>query len=75
MRAFIAGVAAVASVLAGGLLVALAAGAVALAVPAFTASAAFASTCQAYRGTAHDAASSPAGPYIGVDNITIGSTT
>jgi len=33
-----------------------------------------AATCQPYSGTAQDAASSPAGPYVGVQNITIGGT-
>src|SRR5580765_6825708 len=35
---------------------------------------ALAATCQPYRATGHDAASSPAGPYVGVQDITIGST-
>jgi hypothetical protein len=55
-------------------LLALAAAAGALAVPAGAASPALASTCQPYSATGHDVASSPAGPYVGVENITIGST-
>ncbi len=55
-------------------LLALTAAAVALAVPAAAASPALASTCQPYSATGHDAASSPAGPYVGLQNITIGST-
>jgi hypothetical protein len=53
---------------------ALAAAALALAVPAATAPPAPASTCQPYSATGRDAASSPAGPYVGFENITIGST-
>jgi hypothetical protein len=33
------------------------------------------STCQPYRATGHDTATSPAGPYVGFDTITIGKTT
>jgi hypothetical protein len=30
--------------------------------------------CQPYRATANDVATSPAGPYVGIENITIGNT-
>jgi hypothetical protein len=33
-----------------------------------------ASMCQLYRATGHDTATSPAGPYVGFDNVTIGRT-
>jgi hypothetical protein len=55
-------------------LLALTAAAVAFAAPAGAASPALASTCQPYSATGHDAASSPAGPYVGVEDITIGGT-
>ena len=32
------------------------------------------SACQPFAATAQDAASSPAGPFVGIENITIGST-
>lgn len=51
------------------------AGAVALAVPAANASTTLASACQPYSATGHDAATSPAGPYVGAENVTIGKTT
>jgi hypothetical protein len=38
-------------------------------------SSALESRCQPYRATGHDTATSPAGPYVGFDNITIGKTT
>ena len=50
-------------------------GAIAFAVPAANASPALASACQPYSATGHDAATSPAGPYVGVENVTIGKTT
>jgi hypothetical protein len=56
-------------------LLALTAAVIVLAVPAGAASPALASTCQPYNATGHDVASSPAGPYVGAENITIGSTT
>jgi hypothetical protein len=34
-----------------------------------------ASTCQSYTATAQDAAASPAGPFTGIENITLGKTT
>ena len=34
-----------------------------------------ASMCQPYSATGQDTATSPAGPYVGLDNITIGTTT
>jgi hypothetical protein len=33
-----------------------------------------ASTCQPYRATGHDTATSPAGPYVGFENVAIGKT-
>ncbi len=38
------------------------------------AAAAHATTCQPYSATAQDAATSPAGPFIGIQNVTIGKT-
>jgi hypothetical protein len=55
-------------------LLALTAAAVGLAVPAAAASPALASSCQRYSATGHDAATSPAGPYVGVQDVTLGST-
>ena len=52
---------------------ACAAAALALAVPAAAAaSSAQASRCQPFSATGHDAATSPAGPYVGVQDVTIG---
>jgi hypothetical protein len=51
------------------------AGAAALAVPAGGVSPALAATCQPYSATAHDAAASPAGPFVGTADVTIGNVT
>ena len=53
----------------------LAAATAALAFAAASASPTFASTCQPYFATGHDAATSPAGPFVGVQDVTIGGTT
>lgn len=47
----------------------------ALAVPVAGSSPALAATCQQYRAISHDAAASPAGPFVGTGDITIGKTT
>lgn len=52
----------------------LAAAVLALACAANGASPALASTCQAYYATGHDAAASLAGPFVGVQDVTIGRT-
>jgi hypothetical protein len=59
MRVFITGLAAALS---------------ALAFVAASASPAIAATCQPYLATGHDTATSPAGPFVGVQDITLGGT-
>jgi len=56
------------------MVLALTAAAGALALQIGAASPALAATCQPYSATGHDTAGSLAGPYVGVENITIGST-
>lgn len=51
------------------------AGAAGLVIPAAGAAPARAATCQHYSATGHDAAASPAGPYIGTLDVTIGEAT
>lgn len=46
-----------------------------LTVPTVDASPALAATCQLYSATSHDAATSPAGPFVGTGDITIGKVT
>jgi hypothetical protein len=53
---------------------ALTAAIAALSVPVGAASPALASACQRYAATGQDTATAPAGPYVGVENVTIGST-
>ena len=56
----------------------LAAVALALVVTAASAAPAWAhrpSACEPFSATAHDAATSPAGPYVGVENVTVGKMT